>query len=81
MEYITGIITLQTIFSLHWASYCNWYKGTIREAVQENVNKILKCRTFQLGYHMFKCPNCPSVRLIPSRQSGISPDFVLLVEK
>lgn len=65
MEYITGIITLQAIFSLHWASYCNWYKGTIREAVKENVQKILNCRTFQLGYHMYKCPNCSSVRLIP----------------
>lgn len=65
MEYITGIITLQAIFSLYWISYCNWYKGTIREAVLENVQKILKCRTFQLGYHMYKCPNCSSVRLIP----------------
>ena len=65
MEYITGIITLQAFFSLYWISYCNWYKGTIREAVLENVQKILKCRTFQLGYHMYKCPNCSSVRLIP----------------
>ena len=65
MEYITGIITLQAIFSLYWASYCNWYQGTIRDAVIENVNKILKCRTFLLGYHMYQCPNCSSVRLIP----------------
>lgn len=43
MEYITGV-TLQAIFLLHWASYCNWYKGTIRDAVIENVQKILKCR-------------------------------------
>jgi len=65
MEYITGIITLQAIFSIHWTAYCNWYKGTIRDAVKENVNKIMKCRTFLLGYHMFKCPNCSSLRLIP----------------
>ena len=65
MEYITGIITLQAIFSIHWTAYCNWYKGTIREAVLENVRKILKCRTFRLGYHMYRCPNCSSVRLIP----------------
>ena len=50
MEYITGIITLQAIFSIHWTAYCNWYKGTIRDAVIENVQKILKCRTFLLGY-------------------------------
>jgi len=65
MEYITGIITLQAIFSLYWTSYCNWYQGTIRDAVTENVNKIMKCRTFLLGYHLFKCPNCSSMRLIP----------------
>jgi len=41
MEYITGIITLQAIFSHHWASYCNWYQGTIRDAVTENVTKIM----------------------------------------
>jgi hypothetical protein len=57
MEYVTGIITLQAIFSLHWVSYCAWYQGTIREAVVDNVQKILKCRTFQLGYHLYKCPN------------------------
>lgn len=61
MEYIT----LQAIFALHWESYCNCYNGTIRETVIENVKKILKCRTFQMGYHMFKCPTCPMIRLIP----------------
>jgi len=65
MEYITGIITLQAIFSHHWASYCNWYQGTIRDAVTRNVTKIMKCRTFLLGYHMFKCPHCSAMRLIP----------------
>ena len=65
MEYIVGVITLQAIFAVHWESYYNWYNRTIREAVVDNVNKILKCRTFQLGYHMYKCPNCPTIRLIP----------------
>ena len=65
MEYISGVITLQTIFSLHWKAYCNWYKGTIRQAVVENVRKILRCRTFLLGCHMYRCPNCSTVRLIP----------------
>lgn len=64
MEYITGI-KLQDIFLLYWDAYCNWYKGTIREAVYENVKKIMKCRTFQLGYHMFKCPKCSTIRLMP----------------
>lgn len=65
MEYITGSITLQAIFSLHWAAFCLWYKDEIRSAVHENVYKILACRTPQLGYHMYQCPNCMEVRLIP----------------
>lgn len=65
MEYITGLITLQAIFSLHWTAYYSWYKGELRESVIENVKKILKCRTFQLGYHMYQCCGCCEVRLIP----------------
>jgi hypothetical protein len=65
MEYITGAISLQAIFILYWAAYCIWYQGEIREAVYENVEKIKKCRTPQLGYHLYLCPDCLSVRLIP----------------
>lgn len=75
MEYITGKITLREIFFLYWSSYLAWYTGEIRAVVIENVNKtclpkrqrrqVLKCRTPLLGYHMYKCKNCSSVRLIP----------------
>ena len=30
-----------------------------------NVEKILKCRTGQLGFHAYKCPKCREVKLIP----------------
>lgn len=65
MEYFTGAVTLQMIFARYWESYCQWYTGTIREAVIENVQKILSCRTAQLGFHLYECPQCSSVRLIP----------------
>lgn len=65
MEYIAGVVTLQIIFSIHWEAYCAWYKGAIRSAVSENVKKILRCRTPQLGYHLYQCPQCSDVRLIP----------------
>jgi len=65
MEYITGVITLQAIFLSHWAAYCAWCEDEIRDTVYENVQKILKCRTPQLGYHMYQCPKCSDVRLIP----------------
>jgi len=65
MEYITGPITLQMIFSLYWKPYLKWYKEKIREAVYENVLKIMKCRTPQLGFHVYQCPKCSLVKLIP----------------
>lgn len=65
MEYITGKITLQMIFLQYWAAYCIYYKGKIRDAVHDNVQKILNCRTSQLGFHLYQCPKCSSVRLIP----------------
>jgi hypothetical protein len=65
MEYIAGVITLQYIFSQYWDLYLSWYKGKIRAAVYENVEKILKCRTPQLGFHLYQCPECSRVRLIP----------------
>ena len=65
MEVITGIITLQMIFSKYWQSFKNWYKGKIREAVLSHVEKILKCRTGQLGFHAYKCPKCGEVKLVP----------------
>ena len=65
MEYFSGAISLRYIFSHYWSAYCNWYTGEIRESVIENVRKILACRTFLLGYHLYECPRCSSVRFIP----------------
>lgn len=65
MEYFTGVITLQYIFSQYWLFYVKWYTGKIREAVIENVSKILMCRTSALGFHVFQCKECKEVRIIP----------------
>jgi len=65
MEYVTGLVTLQAIFALHWVANYSWYNGVLRLAVVENVHKILSCRTFQLGYHLYQCPGCSDIRMIP----------------
>ena len=65
MEVITGIITLQMIFKQYWDSYVKWHKGEIREAVYENVKKIMGCRTAQLGFHVYRCKKCGRVKLVP----------------
>ena len=46
-------------------TFKKWYTGTIRAAVISNVEKILKCRTGQLGFHAYKCPKCKDIKLIP----------------
>jgi hypothetical protein len=65
MEIITGIYTLQMIFSKYWQSFKEWHKEKLRDAVVTNVEKILKCRTAQLGLHAYKCPKCGEVKLVP----------------
>ncbi len=65
MEYIAGKNYLREIFSKYWSGYAEWFKGEIREAVKENVEKMLKCRTPQLGFHEYRCPHCNTVRLVP----------------
>ena len=65
MQIVSGKISLQEIFGLYWGKYKKWYSGKIRDVVNENVTKMLKCRTPMLGYHMYKCKKCDNVRLIP----------------
>ena len=65
MEYITGHISLRDIFLLYWDLYLSWYVGEIRKVVKENVEKLIKCRTSALGFHLYQCKKCFSVRLIP----------------
>lgn len=65
MEYITGAITLQAIFFRYWKGYLAWYTGSIRDAVYENVLKIMQCRTPQLGFAVYKCPHCSKIKIIP----------------
>jgi hypothetical protein len=65
MELISGIVTLQNIFRDYWESYLTWNKEGIREAVTTNVDKILKCRTGELGFHAYRCPTCKEVKLVP----------------
>ena len=46
-------------------TFKKWYTGIIRASVNANVEKILKCRTGQLGFHAYKCPKCKEVKLVP----------------
>lgn len=50
---------IQVIFSKWWPIFLNKYKHlNIRPIVKENVDKMINCKTGNLGFHIFKCPNC-----------------------
>lgn len=50
---------IKDIFEDHWNKFFKSYPNiTIRETVFENINKMLKCKTLDLGFDVFKCPNC-----------------------
>ncbi|MDH6366845.1 MULTISPECIES: transposase [unclassified Breznakia] len=40
-------------------------EGKCRSAVQENVERMLLCRTVYLGFDLFECPNCGNESMMP----------------
>lgn len=50
---------IKDIFEDHWNKFLKSYPNiNIRETVFDNINKMLKCKTLDLGFDIFKCPNC-----------------------
>lgn len=50
---------IKDIFEEHWNKFLKSYPNiNIRETVFDNINKMLKCKTLDLGFDVFKCPNC-----------------------
>ena len=50
---------IKDIFKDHWNKFLKSYPNiNIRETVFDNINKMLKCKTLDLGFDVFKCPNC-----------------------
>ena len=59
--------TIRQIFSNWWNKFLEAYtKIKIRNVVYFNVNKMLKCKTWDLGYSLFKCPECGKLDPVPS---------------
>lgn len=61
------IYHIKDIFNDHWNNFLNDnpnYK--IRDVVLKNVAKVLKCKTFNLGYSEYECPNCHKNLIIPN---------------
>lgn len=57
MEIVSGS-KLQKIFHDHWPSVYIKHKNKIRPAIIDNVTKMLACRSSNMGFHQYTCPQC-----------------------
>jgi len=50
---------LKLIFSDHWEAVASKYAHLLlRPAIAKNINKMLRCGTEAMGFHLWKCPKC-----------------------
>lgn len=60
------VFTIKEIFSDWWNKFLEAYpKIKIRDVVYSNIDKMLKCKTWSLGYSLFKCPECGDEKVVP----------------
>lgn len=60
------IFTIKQIFKDWWNKFLETYPNiNIRDVVFINVNRMLKCKTWDLGYAIFKCPDCGNEKIVP----------------
>ena len=60
------IFTIKQIFKDWWNKFLETYPNiNIRDVVFTNVNRMLKCKTWDLDYAIFKCPDCGHEKIVP----------------
>ena len=48
-----------------WKKFLDTYPNlNIRDVVFSNVEKMLKCKTWDLGFAIFSCPNCDKEKIV-----------------
>lgn len=58
--------SIRDIFIEHWNNFCVYADENnlnIRSIVYYEVSKMMKCRTKQLGYSLYECPNCHNIHI------------------
>lgn len=51
--------TIKEIFEDWWNKFCDKYENIkIRDVVIKNLDRMLKCKTKDAGFSLFKCPEC-----------------------
>jgi hypothetical protein len=56
---------LAAILLAHWDDFVASSRKWIRPVVFETVRKIVACRTPALGCHVYQCPKCHQMRVVP----------------
>lgn len=60
------IFTIKQIFKDWWNKFLEAYPNIkIRDVVFSNVDRMLKCKTWDLGYAIFKCSECGNEKIVP----------------
>lgn len=56
---------IAAIFVAHWGEFVSSARQFIRPVVFETVRKIIACRTPALGCHLYTCPQCQRIEVVP----------------
>lgn len=67
MEICTGKYSIKQILldNNNWEKFESQYAALIRPAVHYNVDRVLACKTAQLGFHQYVCPKCGQTKKVP----------------
>ncbi len=67
MESISGNISIKYILqdNNNWQRFYEKHSELIREAIPWNIDKIFNCRTKNLGFHKYICPDCFHTVTVP----------------
>lgn len=58
--------TIKQIFQDWWNKFLEAYPNLkIRDVVFSNISRMLKCKTWDLGYAIYQCPNCGEEKIAP----------------
>ena len=64
--------SIKDIFVDHWSDFCKYAEDNnliIRDIVYFEVAKMMKCKTPQLGFSFYECPELKRVVIPPSVQN------------
>lgn len=56
---------IAALLEAHWTEFVRSTRQWIRPVVFETVRKIIACRTPALGCHLYACPQCHRIEIVP----------------